>query len=120
MPVRAGIYTRIELNAKGEMVSDPAKQEETCRRHAQRQGYVVTQVYREDNVGFEAERTELRSLRTAIWKRNIDVLLATKPDRLYADANRLARFVKEADLMSVRLEFVEASLDGEYWLRDTY
>ena len=120
MPIRAGIYTRIELNAKGEIVNDPAKQENSCRRHAQKQGYLITQVYRDDAIGVEAERTELRSLRSAIWKRNFDVVLATKPDRLYADANRLARFVKEADLMSVRLEFVEASLDGEYWLRDTY
>jgi len=120
MPVRAAIYTRIELNDKGEVINDPAKQEETCRRHAQRQGYVVTQVYREDSVGFEAERTQLRSLRSDIWRRGIDVLIATKPDRLYADANRLARFAKEADLMSVRLEFVEAPLDDEYWLRESY
>jgi len=120
MPMRAAIYTRNEFNDKGEVVTDVAKQEEICRRHAQKQGYLITQVYHEANVGQEDERTELRSLRSAIWKRDIDVLLATKPDRLYLDTNRLSRFIKEADLMSVRLEFVEASLDGEYWLRESW
>lgn len=120
MPMRAAIYTRNEFNAKGEVVTDVAKQEASCRKHAQKHGYLITQVYQEANVGQEDERTELRSLRTSIWKRNIDVLLATKPDRLYYDTNRLARFVKEADLMSVRLEFVEAPLDDEYWLRESW
>lgn len=120
MPMRAAIYTRNEFNDKGEVVADAAKQEESCRRHAQKQGYLITQVYQESNLGQDEERTELRSLRSAIWKRNIDVLLATKPDRLYFDTNRLARFAKEADLMRVRLEFVEAPLDDEYWLRESW
>ncbi|HVX29592.1 MAG TPA: recombinase family protein [Nitrolancea sp.] len=120
MPMRAAIYTRNEFNEKGEVVADVAKQEESCRRYAQKQGYLITQVYQEPNLGQDEERTQLRSLRRAIWTRNIDVLLATKPDRLYYDTNRLARFAKEADLMSVRLEFVEAPLDDEYWLRESW
>lgn len=120
MPVRAGIFTRAQLNERGEVINDPAQQEETCRRHANKQGYVVTQVYRDDSVGTDAERPELRRLRTSIWTRNLDVVIATTPDRLYVDTNRLARFAKEADLMSVRIEFVNAPLASDYLLREPY
>ncbi len=113
MPVRAGIFTRTQINEKGEVVSDPAKQEDACRKHANKQGYVITQTYRDDSVTVDAERPELRRLRTAVWTRNLDVIIATSPDRLYADMNRLARFAKEADLMSVRVEFVDDPLAHE-------
>ncbi len=118
MPVRAGIFTRTQLNDRGEVINDPAQQEETCRRHANKQGYVVTQVYRDESVSSEAERPELRRLRTSIWTRHLDVVIATTPDRLYVDTNRLARFAKEADIMSVRLEFVNEPLDRDYLFRD--
>lgn len=118
MPVRAGIFTRTQVNERGEVINDPAQQEETCRRHANKQGYVVTQVYRDETVNVDAERPELRRLRTSIWTRNLDVVIATTPDRLYVDTNRLARFAKEADLMSVRLEFVSEPLDGDYMFRE--
>lgn len=117
MPVRAGIFTRLQMNDRGEVVNDPTKQEETCRRHANRQGYLVTQVYRDETVSIDAERPELRRLRTSLWTRHLDVIIATTPDRLYVDMNRLARFAKEADLMNVRLEFVDEPLDHEYLLR---
>jgi DNA invertase Pin-like site-specific DNA recombinase len=120
MPIHAAIYTRNEFNDKGEVVTDVAKQEASCRKYAEKRGYLITRVYQESNVGQDEERTELRSLRSMIWKRGIDVLLATKPDRLYYDTNRLAKFAKEADLMSVRLEFVEAPLDDEYWQRESW
>ncbi len=120
MPVRAGIFTRLQLNDRGEVVNDPTKQEETCRRHANKQGYVITQVYRDESVSVEAERPELRRLRTSVWTRQLDVVIATDPDRLYADTNRLAKFAKEADIMSVRLEFVNAPLAHDYLLRDQY
>jgi DNA invertase Pin-like site-specific DNA recombinase len=120
MPIHAAIYTRNEFNDKGEVITDVAKQEESCRKYAQKHGYLITRVYQEANLGQDEERTELRSLRSAICRRGFDVLLATKPDRLYFDTNRLAKFAKEADLMSVRLEFVEAPLDGEYWLRESW
>ncbi len=120
MPVRAGIYVRPQFNEKGDVVNDPAKQEETCRKHANKQGYVVAQVYREEENGLEAERPELRRLRSSIWTRHLDVVIATTPDRLYIDTNRLARFAKEADLMNVRLEFVNSPLASEQLLRETY
>lgn len=120
MPVRAGIYTRPQYNDKGDVVNDPAKQEETCRKHANKQGYVVTQVYREEENGLETERSELRRLRSTIWTRNLDVIIATTPDRLYVDTNRLVRFAKEADLMNVRIEFVNSPQATEQLLRETY
>jgi DNA invertase Pin-like site-specific DNA recombinase len=120
MPIRVGIYTRLQLNAKGEIVSDPTRQEEICRKHANKQGYVVMQVFREDGTGSETERPELRRLRSSIWTRTLDVVLAVSPDRLYLDTNRLARFAKEADIMNVRLEFVNDPLASDYLLRETY
>jgi DNA invertase Pin-like site-specific DNA recombinase len=108
------------LNNKGEVVSDPAKQEEICRKHANKHGYVVMQVYQEDGTGSETERPELRRLRSSIWTRNLDVIIATTPDCLYLDTNRLARFAKEADIMNVRLEFVNDPLASDYLLRETY
>ncbi len=113
MPVRAGIFTRTQINDKGEVVNDPAKQEDACRKHANKQGYVITQTYRDESVSVEEERPELRRLRTAVWTRNVDVVIATSPDRLYADMNRLARFAKEADIMNVRIEFVNDPLAHE-------
>ena len=77
MPVRAGIYTRPQYNEKGDVVNDPMKQEETCRKHANKQGYVVAQVYREEENGVEAERPGLRRLRSSIWTRRLDVVIAT-------------------------------------------
>jgi DNA invertase Pin-like site-specific DNA recombinase len=120
MPVRAGIFTRTQLNERGEVINDPAQQEETCRRHANKQGYVVTQVYRDETVSVDAERPELRKLRTSIWTRKLDVVIATTPDRLYVDTNRLAKFAKEADLMNVRIEFVNDPLAHEYLLHEDY
>ncbi len=110
MPVRAGIFTRTQMNEKGDVINDPVKQEDACRKHANKQGYVVTQTYRDESVYVEEERPELRRLRTSIWTRNLDVIIATSPDRLYVDMNRLSRFAKEADLMNVRIEFVNDPL----------
>ncbi|MGA7670761.1 MAG: recombinase family protein [Nitrolancea sp.] len=110
MPVRAGIFTRTQMNEKGEVINDPVKQEEACRKHANKQGYVVTQTFRDESVRVDDERPELRRLRTAIWTRNVDVIIVASPDRLYVDTNRLARFAKEADVMNVRLEFVDDPL----------
>jgi len=113
MPVRAGIFTRTQLNEKGDVINDPAKQEAACRKHANKQGYVVTQTYRDESVNVDDERPELRRLRTSIWTRKLDVIIISSPDRLYTDTDRLARFAKEADLMNVRIEFVNDPLAHE-------
>ncbi len=120
VPVRAGIFTRTQLNDKGEVVNDPDKQEETCRKYANKRGYIVAQVYRDESVSVEDDRPELRRLRTAIWTRNLDVVIATTADRLYVDTLRLVQFAKEADLMSVRLEFVKSQLDHDALVSDNY
>ncbi|MDI3338961.1 MAG: recombinase family protein [Sphaerobacter sp.] len=107
MPERAAIYAWF----RGEQHPDPADdldaQEERCRSYAAAQGYQVVDVFRETASEVGEDRPELKRLRTLVWQRGVDVILATRPDRVYVDLNRLTRLVNEVRLMGARLEFLE-------------
>jgi site-specific DNA recombinase len=114
---RAYIYTRPERNDKGEIVDDNDSQLRRCEDYARVNGYRVALVLQESDHGPEDERTELKRLRSAIWRRQVDVLITVKPETLYRDTNRLVRLTRELALADARLEFVDVDVD-DYALED--
>jgi DNA invertase Pin-like site-specific DNA recombinase len=111
MAVRAAIYARPMRNDKGELIDDTSSQTKRCEEFAYEHGYRVQLLLAEDEHGTEGERPELRRLRGAIWRREIDVVIATRPESLYHDTNRLVRFAKELSMIGGRLEFVDVRVD---------
>jgi DNA invertase Pin-like site-specific DNA recombinase len=108
---RAFIYTRPERNKKGELVDDNQQQAERCQDYARENGYQVAKVLQEEDHGPEDERPGLKSLRSAIWLGQIDVLIAAKPETLYQDTNRLVRLAKELAMADAHLEFVDVDIN---------
>jgi DNA invertase Pin-like site-specific DNA recombinase len=119
MGARAVIYTRPERNKKGELVDANEMQIERCERYAQDHGYRVNLVLQEDELGPDDERPELKQLRSAIWRRQVDVLITAKPETLYRDTNRLVRLTKEMAMLDARIEFVDVDINA-YELEDDY
>lgn len=111
MAGRAFIYTRPERNKKGELIDDNSQQAERCQEYARANGYSVARVLQEAEHGPDDERSELKVLRSAIWTRQIDVLIAPKPETLYRDTNRLVRLAKELAMIDARLEFVDIDIN---------
>jgi DNA invertase Pin-like site-specific DNA recombinase len=117
---QAFIYTRPERNDKGELVDDTSAQAKRCEDYARANGYRVSRILQESDHGPEDERPELKQLRSAIWRREVDILIAPRPETLYRDTNRLVRLARELSMMDARLEFVDIDIndyafeDNEY------
>lgn len=114
--VRAAIYAWYrgeEADKGGETVE---VQEERCLAYAEAAGYRVVAVYHETMSQPDEERTALRDLRALVYRRGVDLVLATKPDRIYIDPDRLLRFASDARLMGVQLEFLEMPVEVEQML----
>jgi DNA invertase Pin-like site-specific DNA recombinase len=111
-PGRAFIYTRPQRNDKGELVDDNTQQADRCQDYARVHGYRVTRILQEPDYGPEDERVELKELRTAIWKRQLDILIAPRPETLYYDTNRLVRLTRELSMMDARIEFVDVDVNS--------
>lgn len=92
---------------------DPSAEEsndvqvERCRAYAEAMGYDIAAVYRETASKPTDDRPELMRLRSAIWSRKIDVVVATHPNRVYVDIDRLVRLASEARSLGIRFEFLE-------------
>jgi DNA invertase Pin-like site-specific DNA recombinase len=112
MAARAIIYTRPERNKKGELIDDNDTQAQRCQDYARENGYRVSLVLQEDEHGPEEERPELKRLRAAIWRGQVDVLIAPKPETLYRETNRLVRLAKELSMTNARLEFVDIDINA--------
>jgi DNA invertase Pin-like site-specific DNA recombinase len=117
---RAYIYTRPERNDKGELIDDNDAQAARCEDYARVHGYRVSRVLQEPEHGPDDERQELKALRTAIWRREVDILIAPKPETLYHDTNRLVRLARELSLMGARIEFVDVDINDYAFDRDEY
>lgn len=112
MAARAIIYTRPERNKKGELVDDNEQQMRRCEEYARENGYRVSRVLQEEEHGPDDERSELKQLRSAIWRRQLDILITAKPETLYQDTNRIVRLAKELSMMDARLEFVDVDINA--------
>ncbi|MCM8746866.1 recombinase family protein [Thermomicrobium sp. CFH 73360] len=84
-----------------------AEQERRLRNYAQQARYTVARVFREILPEFPEERPALKGLRTAMWLREIAVVLADSPERLYRDPERLKSFLIEARTLGLRVEFLD-------------
>ncbi len=111
-PGRAFIYTRPQRNEKGELVDDNGNQVDRCQEYARVNGYRVTRILQEDEHGPDDERDELKALRTAMWKRQFDILITPRPETLYYDTNRLVSLTRELSMLDARLEFVDVDLNS--------
>lgn len=112
MAARAIIYTRPQRNKKGELVDNNEEQARRCEEYARENGYRVNLVLQEEEHAPDDERTELKRLRSAIWRRQLDILIASKPETLYQDTNRIVRLAKELAMMDARLEFVDVDINA--------
>jgi DNA invertase Pin-like site-specific DNA recombinase len=117
---RAYIYTRPERNKKGELIDGNSAQAQRCEEYARLHGYRVNQILQEPEHGPEDERTELKALRSAIWRRQVDVLIAPKPETLYNDTNRLVRLARELSMVDARLEFVDVDINDYAYEHDEH
>ncbi|WP_038037243.1 recombinase family protein [Thermorudis peleae] len=102
-PERAAKKAKAQLSPE----DDLALQEQRCRAYASRWQYQVTDVYREVLPDLPEQRPELKALRTAMWLRRYDVVVVYSPDRLYLDPDRVARFLEEARVLGMRVEFLD-------------
>ncbi len=84
-----------------------AEQESRLREFADRAQYEVTKVFSEVLPELPEQRPGLKALRTAMWLREVDVVIATSPECLYRDPERLKRFLLEARTLGQRVEFLE-------------
>jgi DNA invertase Pin-like site-specific DNA recombinase len=110
--MNAYIYTRPERNKKGELIDDNDAQAQRCQEYARANGYQVSKVFQESEHGPDEERPELKQLRAAIWRRQVGILIAPKPETLYRDTNRLVRLARELSIQDARLEFVDVDINA--------
>lgn len=108
MPERALIYGWWRGRHEREGAEDLNVQEARCRAYAEAARYTIVGAYRDVTEDAGDERPDLRRLRGAIWARRVDVVIATAPDRIYQDIERVARLANESRELGVRLEFLEA------------
>lgn len=107
---RAAIYVRVSA-ADDEKVLGIEQQEANCRAHVRDMGYEVVDVFADRDLVEGDERPELKRMRSALWRRNFDIVIATRPDRLFRDTNRLVRMTREVESMGARIEFADLPLD---------
>lgn len=108
MPERAVIYAWWRGRQEPDGAEDLDAQEARCRAYAEAARYVIVGAYRDATEETGDERPELRRLRGAVWARRADVVIATTPDHVYQDIERVGRLANEAGQLGVRLEFLES------------
>ncbi|MCX7622900.1 MAG: recombinase family protein [Thermomicrobium sp.] len=86
---------------------DLTEQEARLRAYAEGEHYEVKAVFREVLPELPEQRPGLKALRTAMWLREVDVVIATSPECLYRDPERLKSFLIEARTLGQRVEFLE-------------
>lgn len=91
---RAGIYTRTSRSSPGDGGSS-ARQEAECRTFATEVGVVVAEVYAEGDVSAfgRRPRPEFARLLADVASREIDLVIAWHPDRLYRRQRDLVPFI---------------------------
>lgn len=107
MAERAAIYVWYRGDALEPGGEGPDVQEDRCRAYADARGYDVVAVFTETTSDPHEDRPGLKRLRETVWRRGADVVIATTPERIYQDVNRLGQFASDARLLGVRLEFLE-------------
>lgn len=109
MTARAAIFTRADSRKQdGGHAGALAEQEARCRRYCQEQGFAVVAVIDEVGAAGRIEnRPRLDQLRAAMQRREIDVVVATKLDRIIRGLCGPADFAAEADRAGVELHLLD-------------
>jgi len=104
--VKAAIYCRVSSDGQEDNTSLPT-QEEACRRFAAERGYVVDDIYREVQSGFDLwERPQLTALREAARRGQVQAVIAYALDRLSRNQTHIAILDDEWERTGVALLFV--------------
>ncbi len=86
------------------------QQLERLHAYARERGWLVVpeQIYRDEGMsGLSLKRPALNRLRAGVARGDIDVVIATAPDRLARDAAKLSRLLDEFERAGVRVVFAD-------------
>lgn len=92
--IRAGVYTRISLDVAGEGLG-VERQEQKCRELAQRKGWTVTEVYRDNDVSASSgkERPEYQRMLADLEAGTVNAVVVYAIDRLTRRPVELEHFI---------------------------
>jgi DNA invertase Pin-like site-specific DNA recombinase len=110
--VRAGIYARISSDREGDQLG-VTRQIEDCRRFAERCGYVVEDVYVDDDISAWSgkQRPEFERMVDDLRTRRIGAVLVWHLDRLTRHPRELEAFIDLCDELRVGLGCVTGDVD---------
>jgi site-specific DNA recombinase len=110
--VRAGIYARISSDRDGDQLG-VTRQIEDCRRFAERCGYVVEDVYVDDDISAWSgkQRPEFERMVDDLRMRRIGAVLVWHLDRLTRHPRELEAFIDLCDELRVGLGCVTGEVD---------
>jgi len=108
---RAAIYVRVSSE---EQVGNTSldDQEARCRRELEHRGWALAGVYREEGVsGTKDSRPQFDQLLAACRAREVDVVLATKVDRLARRSWIFGKLVEDLEELGASVVVLEANID---------
>jgi site-specific DNA recombinase len=110
--IRAGIYARISSDRDGDQLG-VTRQIEDCRRFAERCGYVVEDVYVDDDISAWSgkQRPEFERMVDDLRTRRIGAVLVWHLDRLTRHPRELEAFIDLCDELRVGLGCVTGEVD---------
>ena len=102
--IRAGIYARISSDREGDQLG-VTRQIEDCRREAERRGFVVDDVYVDDDISAWSgkERPEFERMVDDLRTRRIGAVLVWHLDRLTRHPRELEAFMDLCEELRVEL-----------------
>jgi len=110
--VRAGIYARISSDRDGDQLG-VTRQIEDCRREAERRGFVVEDVYVDDDISAWSgrQRPEFERMVDDLRTRRIGAVLVWHLDRLTRHPRELEAFMDLCEELHVELGCVTGDVD---------
>jgi DNA invertase Pin-like site-specific DNA recombinase len=104
VPLRAAIYVRSATLAQGDE-GRLEKQAATCRRLAENVGADVIAEYRDVGFGASSYRPGLQAMLDAARRRDLDVVLCERPDRLARGAAKLHGIEGKLECLGVTVRY---------------
>src|SRR3954451_10672962 len=110
--LRAGIYARISSDREGDQLG-VTRQIEDCRREAERRGFVVDDVYVDDDISAWSgkQRPEFERMVDDLRSRRIGAVLVWHLDRLTRHPRELEAFMDLCEELHVELGCVTGDVD---------
>ncbi len=105
--IRAAIYVRTAATDQGEGDLSIQAQLQTCREHAEAEGYIVIhELIDRGSSGTALDRPGMQALRACVQHGEIDVILTIHPNRLTRDFRDMVVLWKEWEQAGVRLDLM--------------